>query len=113
MQPHEVSLEDGQGLGVDGLSMVGPACQDVPPPPVGLSQGDTHGVWQEEQGQEETSHVESGGSPELVPESTIYYQHNAQKCALSVPCNLSATTIVCKPTSSYNKRDEQGQGPGK
>ncbi len=67
VQPESVTLKDGQRLGVDGLSMVGPACQDVPPPPVGLSQGDTHGVWQEDQRQQEASNIEGGCGPKLVP----------------------------------------------
>lgn len=44
VQPHDVSLKDGQRLGVDGLPMVCPASQNVPPPPVSLSQGDTQRV---------------------------------------------------------------------
>lgn len=67
VQSHDSPLKDGQGLRVDGLSMVGPAGQDVPPPPVSLSQGDTQRVWQEEQSQKETNHIEGGCSPELVP----------------------------------------------
>jgi len=70
VQPESVTLKDGQRLGVDGLSVVGPACQDVPPPPVSLSQGDTHGVGQEHQCQQEASNIEGGCSPELVPATT-------------------------------------------
>ena len=70
VQPESVTLEDRQRLGVDGLSMVGPARQDVPPPPVSLGQGDTHGVWQEDQCQQEASDIECGCGPELVPANT-------------------------------------------
>ena len=45
MESQDSPLEDGEGLGVDGLPMVGPACRDVSPPPVGLSQGDSQRVW--------------------------------------------------------------------
>lgn len=47
--------------------MVGPARGDVPPAPVSLSQGDTEGVWQEHEGEQETSGIEGGRGPELVP----------------------------------------------
>ena len=67
VQAHDSPLKDGEGLGVDGLPVVGPASQDVPPPPVSLSQGDTQRVGQEHQGQNEADHVEGGCSPELVP----------------------------------------------
>ena len=67
VQPESVTLEDGQRLWVDGLSVVGPSCQDVPPAPVSFSQGDTHGVWQEDQCQQEASNIEGGCRPELVP----------------------------------------------
>lgn len=46
--------------------MVGPARCDVPPAPVSLSQGDTERVWQEEEGQQETSTIECCCTPELV-----------------------------------------------
>ena len=74
VQPHDSPLKDGQGLWVDGLSMVCPASQDVPPAPVSLSQGDAKRVWQEQQSQNESNHIECGGSPELVP-ATVQQTH--------------------------------------
>ena len=74
VQSQDSPLEDGQRLGVDGLSVIGPAGQDVPPSPVSLSQTDTQRVWQEEQSQDEANHVEGGCSPELVPASRCQAQ---------------------------------------
>lgn len=67
MQSEDSPLKDGEGLGVDGLPMVGPASHDVPPAPVSLCQGDSQRVGQEQQSQEEAHHVEGGSGPELVP----------------------------------------------
>lgn len=67
VQPEESPLKDGQGLGVDGFSMVGPASCDVPPASVSFCQRDTQRVWQEQQCQNEAHHIEGSGGPELVP----------------------------------------------
>lgn len=67
VQPEDSPLKDGQGLGVNSLSVIGPASNDVPPASVSLCQGDTQRVWQEKQCQEETHHVEGSSCPKLVP----------------------------------------------
>lgn len=74
MQPEHSPFEDGQGLGVDGFSMVSPASSDVPPASVSLSQGDTQRVWQEQQSQNEPHHIEGSGGPELVPAANTTYK---------------------------------------
>ena len=67
VQSQDSPFKDGEGLRVDGLSMVGPASHDVPPTPVGLCQGDTQRVGQEHQCQEESDDIEGSSRPELVP----------------------------------------------
>ncbi len=96
VQPESVTLEDGQRLGVDGLSVVGPACQDVPPPPVSLSQGDTHGVWQEDQRQQEASNIEGGGSPELVPATIITRHQPSLAQSHSILCQDCACPLMLR-----------------
>lgn len=98
VQPESVTLKDGQRLGVDGLSVVGPACQDVPPPPVSLSQGDTHGVWQEDQCQQEASNIEGGCSPELVP-ATIITRRQPSLSGVGIESCVKAVDR-CKPYKS-------------
>lgn len=80
MQSEHSPLKDRQGLGVDGFSMVSPASCDVPPTSVSLGQGDTQRVWQEQQSQDESHHIEGGSGPELVPAPNSTTHMSAGSC---------------------------------
>ena len=67
VQPEDSPFKNGQGLWVDSLSVVSPASPNVPPTSVSLCQRDAQRVWQEQQCQDETHHVEGSSGPELVP----------------------------------------------